>query len=107
MFEFVLNLLSYFHRGIQAGDFCFRQRLDRFCALYQDRQRGEIVIGRKVPEKGRRDSDKRPIWVAKLAFRNGIDGRFVHDHLMEASLDKTPSEMLDLLSCLYEKITTG
>ena len=26
---------------------------------------------------------------------------------MEASLDKTPSEMLDLLSCLYEKITSG
>lgn len=26
---------------------------------------------------------------------------------MEASLDKTPSEMFDLRSCLYEKIASG
>ena len=36
-----------------------------------------------------------------------IDGRFIHDHFMEASLDNPPSEMLDLLSCLYEKKTSG
>jgi hypothetical protein len=36
-----------------------------------------------------------------------VDGRVAHDHLVEASLDKTPSEMLDLLSCLHEKIASG
>ena len=34
-----------------------------------------------------------------------IDSRFIHDHFMEASLDKPPGEMFDLLACLYEKIT--
>lgn len=58
--------------------------------------------------------------MAKLAFRDGlemymsstevmyphtthIDSRFIYDHFMEASLDKASSEILDLLSCLYEK----
>lgn len=36
-----------------------------------------------------------------------VDGRFAHDHFVEASLDKTPSEMLDLLSRLHEKIASS
>ena len=36
-----------------------------------------------------------------------VDSGLIHNHFVEASLDKPPGKMLDLLSCLHEKITSS
>jgi hypothetical protein len=36
-----------------------------------------------------------------------IDSRLIDDHFVEAGLDEPSGEMLDLLSCLYEKIASS
>lgn len=36
-----------------------------------------------------------------------LDRGLIHDHFMEASLDKAPGKILDLLSCLHEEIASS
>jgi len=57
-----------------------------------------------MPEEGRRYADQRPVGELGLARLDDFYRLFVDYYFVETSLDETPSDVLQLLSSLYEEV---
>ena len=60
-----------------------------------------------MPEESRADADQWAIGELLLALRDDIDSALVDDHLVEAGLDQTTSDVLELLAGLHQEVVAG
>ena len=107
----LLNLVADFHRRIhRLLAFVLAQvqlfQAERLGPSLEALYRCQYMVGRQVPEEGRRDSDHRPVGRLRRPPLHGIQSLLVDDNLMVAGLDEAPGDMLQLLSRLHEEVVS-